>query len=234
MSELLRVMISSRVNDRVGGVPLREIRNRIKDRLSTRLFDTDLYRVTVNEAERLDNAQSIVEACRALIRSHDIIIALYNGNAGSVVDNTAPGPGIGICHLELAEAQNIAPARLRIVGLPLSPRPTPTDIAFRAFVDQMQLWSEPRDDMTADEVVQIATEAVAQATVDLARRGAQDARQGAYGSGEALNWSRLDLQARGGVMLDEMEVTLKFTAGDRAGVLPLGRRVTVRLAQCGP
>jgi hypothetical protein len=218
MNDRIRVMISSRVDSRVGTTPLSTIRRRIKKTLEAVTWSQQRpYDVWICEDATQDNAYSTIEECRRLIRDHDIILALYNGDAGWSAHGQA---GVGICYLELSEAFNIAPARLRVIGLPLSSKPSAGDEAFRAFVNGNRLWVKP--DATSgdpDTIVERACDAVAEATVALARRGALDARRGAFASGEALAWSRMDLAARRTAMLGELAVSLGFAATARSGVV---------------
>lgn len=221
MIDHVQIMISSRVDTRVGNTTLSAIRKRIKNTLqSVTWWGRRPYDVWICEDETQDNAYSTIEECRRLLREHDIILALYNGDAGWAAHDA----GVGICHLEMSEAFNIAPARLRVVGLPLTKAPTPEDQRFRTFVEVNRLWVKSDTVTDPDAIVERACNAVAQATIELARRGALDARRGAYASGDALAWSRMDLTARRAAMLDELAASLGFKRNARSGTMRIGER----------
>src|SRR5438270_8003873 len=102
-SPYIRVMISSRCTDVVafGGksVPMSELRIALKNAIqSEKLFGTQLFDVWINEDSPPDEGTADAwDACMEQVRSADLVIVLYNGNAGW----TRQRNGIGICHAEL-------------------------------------------------------------------------------------------------------------------------------------
>lgn len=225
MPRRISVMFSSRVKSRLfpGGPTLLEVRAGIQAELEADelLFERRLYDVWRNENEGESAERSIVERSLQRLRQADIVLALYNGDAGTAVHWQG---GIGICHLEMHEALDKVPARLRIVQLPSSPHPTPRDDNFRKYVTQNGgSYIRPGGD-TAETVIQAALQTVADATTDLAHRGALDARRGAYGSGDALEWSRLDFATRRSLMLDNTADALGLPARSRTSTYTLARQ----------
>jgi hypothetical protein len=99
----IRVMISSRCNDPIPfrGKPakLTEIRIELKNNLEKELlFGSQLYEVWINEdAPPAEGSADSWDTCMEQVRLADIVLVLYNGNAGWAKE----GADVGICLGEL-------------------------------------------------------------------------------------------------------------------------------------
>src|SRR5271169_3271550 len=112
-------MLSSRCNDSIsfGGraSTLTVVRTELKKHLEkSKFLDHLLLDVWINEvAPAKEGSTDSWEACLREIDDADIVIVIYNGNAGWSVSPS----GIGICHAELERALAQAPAKVRLIAL---------------------------------------------------------------------------------------------------------------------
>lgn len=230
-SELLRVMISSRVNDPVEfrGRPakLAEVRQALKQEIEADgLFGDRLFEVWINElAPAAAGSRDSWETCMRQVLRANIVIALYNGNAGWSLE----GSDVGICHAEMEAALASAPAKLRIIEIvPLAAlRKSPDrrkDERFREYYA-----SQSRFHATAangEEIIAEARRALRASVIEMCQLGLREARKGKYYTGKALDWSRLDFQERAAAM---RETLTRFLA-EREGATKLGQGVAVPCA----
>lgn len=228
----LRIMISSRCDDSVPGSPKRrmtELRRAIKDELEgARLTNWAPFEVRINEDEpALEAGRDATQHCIDQALEADVLLALVNGNAGWA----AEGGTVGICHLELKTVFDAAPHRIRVIDLGRAPAPTELDLDFWAWLDRQHLWT--RRVVGFDAGLAAAREAVIEALGRLAIAGSREARRGKYHSGDALEWSRLDYQARAARMCEVARKALPGRPGggaqDEAVVRVAGRDVLVRI-----
>lgn len=117
-SSMIRVMISSRCNDKFpakGGRPLSRIREDLKKEIeSLRLFGRQVFEVWINEAQDPQGGKwDSWEVCMQAVRDCDILLVLSNGNAGWAKE----GGEIGICHAEMMTGLNQAPGKVRVINL---------------------------------------------------------------------------------------------------------------------
>jgi hypothetical protein len=191
----IRVMISSRCNDLFpleakDASSLSAIRLELKDEIEAqRLFGQPVYDVWINEKATADASQPAWEQCMDEARTCDIFIALFNGNAGWA-DTSGT---IGICHAEFEAAHGAAPGKVHVVNIhepqaAAAPRDA-TSRFFQEYVKRLRLY-DSRSAKTARELVTRVGEVVAQATVQMTRRGVRDASRGKAAVGPALDWSR--------------------------------------------
>jgi hypothetical protein len=102
------------------------------------LFGEPLFEAWINEvAPAAEGTADIWDKCIDEVRKAELVIALYNGDAGWA----KAGGEIGICHAELSEGYSKAPAKVRILQMtPLAPRRKGADgkrdDLFRAYVEQ--------------------------------------------------------------------------------------------------
>ena len=200
--ERIKVMISSRCNDPVelGGamVKFSDLRHRIKTKVeSEELLGGKLFECWINEdAPPAEGSQDSWNTCLGQVRRADLLLVLYNGNAGWA---RAAGD-IGICHAELEAGLSSGAAKVRLVALP--PVTTNARTAegkrnrrFQEFVNRQNLFrgTEAR---TGEKAVVVVLEALHDAVIRMVKLGNREARKGKYDSGEALDWSRLDFARR--------------------------------------
>ncbi len=229
----IRVMISSRCNDPIpyGGVAstLSAVRLQLKQDLeATELLGSPLFDVWVNEdAPPAEGTADSWEECLTQVREADIVLVLYNGNAGWAKE----GGDIGICHAELEIALSTAGAKVRLIELPLQPIGNGAAEArnnrFRAYVDGQSLFRGAVA-RTGEETLSRCKQALREAIVGMARLGVREARRGKYHTGDALAWHRLDYPRRRQVMQTALRAGLLGRQG--AEEVPGGHAV-VRIAE---
>jgi hypothetical protein len=218
-------MLSSRVDDPVPGAPGRrmaDLRRAIKDDLeAAQLLGWKPFEVLINEDEPpREGDRDAVQHCLDEAASADVVVALVNGNAGWSVEPR----GVGICHLELKHALDVAPAKVRVIQLPRGPASSQKDRAFQEWLEGQRGWS--RSVSTFDEAVAVARIAAVDALGALAAEGGRLGRRGSYDSGDALAWSRLGSEARA----ERMVAAARSAALDRAGSRETAGEVVVRVA----
>lgn len=232
-SRKIRVMISSRCNDRFpSGNPkaptLSELRRKIKTEIeSSLLFGTPAFEVWINEEAPPQGANwDSWEVCLEAVKDCDILLVLFNGNAG-----WAKHAGeIGICHDELATAYSLNPAKVRCVTLPrIACDASDEGIRNRRFQDYYDTLSPFRggEVKTVDDLMDRVREALRDAVVTLMQTGVLAAGKGRGYSGQALDWNRLNFAERQKTMVAVLRDALLRRPGssDEAG------NVFVRLAE---
>jgi hypothetical protein len=200
----ITVMISSRCNDPISfegkEVKLTDLRRKLKAALEDeKLFGTQLYDVWINEdAPAAEGDADSWDTCLRQVRTADLILVLYNGNAGWAKE----GGEIGICLGELQTALSVAPARMRLIELPLQPLGSgpakERNQRFRDYVGAQSLFRGTAQ--TGEEVVTRCKEALREATADMVKLGVREAGKGKYDRGAALDWSRMSFDARRNAM----------------------------------
>ena len=194
-------MLSSRCNDLFSSKEektLSEIRRSLKKEIEAqRLFDLKPFKVWINEdAEALDHSEDSWDVCLKQVRDCDILIVLYNGNAGWA----KTGEDVGICHAEYAEALKVSPGKVRLIELPScatsdDPAQESRNRRFAKFKDTA---SGFRGGLVKD-IAALHTEvskALFDAVLTQTRRGGEAAKGGRFDMGAALEWSRLDFAGR--------------------------------------
>ncbi len=118
-SSRLRVMISSRCDDKFpadpSGRPLSEIRKELKTEIETLdVFGKKIFEVWINEKTPPQGGTwDSWDVCLRAVKDCDILVALSNGNAGWAKD----GGEIGICHAELLTGLSQASGKVRLIAL---------------------------------------------------------------------------------------------------------------------
>ena len=198
----IKVMISSRCDDtfpdRNGdSITLTEIRRQIKELLEgAGVFNSSIFEVWINEdASPQPGTQDSWDLCLKQVRSADILLVLYNGNAGW------PGPKgkVGICHAELMEGMRHAPGKVYLMDLfdpdkPTAPASLP-DKDFQEYVRNLNLFRGSRP-QNIEEVMEQVRQTIRDSLVEFVRRGVREASRGRYHTGQALDWSRLNFSER--------------------------------------
>jgi hypothetical protein len=119
-SECIKVMISSRCNDPVvlagAIVKFSELRRRIKTEIEAEeLLGGKLFECWINEdAPPAEGSEDSWNTCLSQVRRADLLLVLYNGNAGWA----KVSGDIGICHAELEAGLSSGAAKVRLVALP--------------------------------------------------------------------------------------------------------------------
>ena len=215
----MKVMISSRCNDlfpRDGGERLSVVRQKLKDELeASELFGQRLFQIWINEDAPPASGDDGWDACMKQVDDADVVLVLYNGNAGW----TASTSGVGICHGELKRALDTALAKVRLIQLGSeddvkAPKGAANE-RFRKFVQTLNLFRGAAT--TIDGLVEVAKQTVLHAFADLVGFGGREARKGRFYTGDALEWSKLDFAHRKQAIRDTL---LEYLVG--AGAARLG------------
>ncbi|MEZ4479954.1 MAG: hypothetical protein R3B97_02220 [Dehalococcoidia bacterium] len=211
MADKIKVMISSRNNDRFDGRLLSEIRLELKDELeAVDVFGRVLFEVWINEsAPPHGGIWDSWDVCMQAVRACDVLVAVSNGNAGWAAENS----DVGICHAELMTGLAVAPGKVRVVEL--SNEHLPEGERDRRFQEYLLTQKLFRGGManTVDELKTRVREAVADALVTLAKSGVRESSKGRFHSGDALDWSRLDFAGRRGAMRNTLLKALLSRSG---------------------
>lgn len=233
LSRNIRVMISSRCNDKFpqdgkGAQTLTEIRKQLKREIEgQQIFGFDAFEVWINEETAPQGGEwDSWDVCLKAVRDCDILLVLYNGNAGWA---EAAGD-IGICHDELSTAYSTSPGKIRIVDLGAIPVDA-SDAGKRnkRFQDYYQTQTPFRGApvTTIAELKERVNEALRDAVVKLTQSGVIEASRGGSSGGPALNWSRLNFITRQRAITDVLRsaVAERTSATEEAGnlVVRIGR-----------
>jgi len=204
-SSMLRVMLSSKCETEFptgSKRKLSDIRRDLKEEIEGIKFGgKQLFDVWINEETPPQGGTwDSWDVCIQAVGECDILIVLYNGDAGWAKDRG----DIGICHAEMMAGLGQAPAKVRLIALPK----VATDNADQMlrnhrFQDEVSKQSLFRGGTVSDEVSLKArvNEALRDAVICLAQAGSKDAARGKFHSGAALDWSRLDFRARRDAMV---------------------------------
>jgi hypothetical protein len=213
----IRVMISSRCLDEIlfngKQSSLSDVRKAIKADLEAELLlGSELFEVWINEdAPPAPGKEDSWETCMRQVKEADVVLALYNGIGGWADRNGE----IGICHGELQTALAEAPGKVWLIELPLaksSPGNTARDTKFQQFVSAQALFRGSKAN-TGEEAVAVAKQALREAVSDLVRLGVREASRGKLYAGTALNWSRLDYEARRKATIAVIRDSLETSGG---------------------
>jgi hypothetical protein len=201
ISSKIRVMISSRCDD---FFPAGQTRTRLSDVRKALKSDIEaaavlgkpMFEVWINELTApQEGTQDSWEVCLKAVEDCDILIVLSNGNAG-----WSKGAGdVGICHAELMTGLSTAPAKVRLIALDnIAISKNDAGSRNKRFQDYMSDRSLFRGGTvkTVDALKLRVNEAVRDAVLKLAQAGVHEASRGRAYDGAALNWSRLDFDAR--------------------------------------
>ncbi len=217
-SSKLRVMISSRCNDRFpqkpGGRVLSDIRKDLKNEIEAlELFGKPIFEVWINEdTPPQGGTWDSWDVCLQAVDDCDVLIALSNGNAGWAEN----GGDIGICHAELSRGLSRAPGKVRLISLGnIATSATAEDERnkrFQEYVNRQSLFRGGNVATEADLKARVK-EAVRDALIMLAQVGVRESSKGRFHSGEALDWARLDFAARQKAMKNVLREAMRQRAG---------------------
>lgn len=212
-------MISSRCNDKFpadakGAKSLTKIRQEIKQKIEEEtIFDKQVFEVWINEeSPSLSGKATSWEHCIKQVRSADILLVLYNGNAGW----TNSKSDIGICHAELEEGMNIAPGKVFLISIfdenSITKPNKPADKRFQEYVATQNLF-RPTPATDIETLFSQVKEALRESLVTLTSRGVRESSKGRFHTGQALDWSRLNFSDRS----EEIKETIAHTIAERFG-----------------
>jgi len=217
MAKTIKVMLSSRCNDKfpdANGVTLSSIRKELKKEIeAATLFGEPIFEVWINEMAPPSPAVADAwDTCLSEVRECDILVVLYNGNAGWA----KTGGDIGICHAEYMEGLSSTRGRTFVIELPVVASTKPDEVARNKLFSDFFATQAPFRGGTITTVAdfkQRVFEAVVEGVTELTRHGARSAAAARFDLGQALNWSRLDFKSRKKAMEDVLVAALKVRPG---------------------
>ena len=230
----IRVMISSRCSDqirRASGEPIgmSGLRFDMKEQIeSAEIFGKKSFQCFVHEHEPpLSAIADFWDECLDQVQECDILIVLYNGNAGFANKDG----DLGICHAELMRALDTAPGKVRIVDVRRDASLPELPVYPKDQMERNQRFAEylafkqrgVRFAKDAEDAIEQTRAALQDAVVDLVTWGGREARKGRFDEGAPLVWSRMDYSTR----KREMEAVLRrHLAPDvRSAKQPITKRV---------
>ena len=237
VSRNIRIMISSRCNDKFppdgkNARTLTEIRKELKREIEAQqLFGLGAFEVWINEETPPQGGNwDSWDVCLKVVRDCDILLVLYNGNAGWA----GAAGDIGICHDELSTAYSTSPGKIRLIDLGAIPLDD-TDAGkrnkrFQAYY-QTQTPFRGAPVTNLDELKERVNEALRDAVVRLTQSGVIEANRGGSSGGPALNWSRLNFITRQRAITDVLKsaVAERTNATEEDGnlLVKIGRSETL-------
>ena len=235
-NDIIRVMISSRCMDMVptgegASKRITDVREAIKQRLEAeRLCGEQVFRVDITpEHPRAGADESFWEASIKAVRHADIVIVLYNGDAGFQHPQ-----GGGICEAEFNEAISSGASRTHVIVLPKPGRPSKNkvklalDAHFADLVEKSRVAQTVAADAAA--ALEKTMESVLAVTLKQVVDGSRLARSGKADFGPSLDWSRLAFQDRKEKM-EEVLFDSICTGGRPAKKKGSPRAAVVRIGQ---
>jgi hypothetical protein len=137
-----------------------------------------LFQVWINEDAPPALGDDGWDACMKQVDDADVVLVLYNGNAGW----TGSSSGVGICHGELKRALDTALAKVRLIQLGSeddvkAPKGAANE-RFRKFVQTLNLFRGAAT--TVDGLVDAVKQTVLHAFADLVGFGGREARKGRF------------------------------------------------------
>ncbi|MFT6510833.1 MAG: hypothetical protein ACJAVO_000645 [Parvibaculaceae bacterium] len=215
----IKIMISSRCSDQFPlgndqAQPLSQIRKDLKKLLEAEeILGRKIFEVWINEdAPPEPGNKDSLATCLEAVKNADILLVLYNGNAGWSVDQT----GNGICHDELMTGFSDAPGKVTAVSI-FNPKhedspSSENDKKFQTYVDALNLFrgGEIKD---IDGLKDRVKEAIREMALKLMHDGSKEARKSAGDSGPALDWTRMNFSDRHQVMVNAVSSSLTGLKG---------------------
>lgn len=219
-SQKIRVMLSSKCKvsfSRTESKTLTDIRRELKrDIEGQRLLGSKPFEVWINEdAEALDHTADSWDACLKQVQECDILIVLYNGDAGW----TKSSNDVGICQAEYAEGIKHWRGKVRLLALPMceltgDPAQDARNASFVEFANKISAF-RGGEISTVDELTKAVRNTLFDAVLTQTRRGADGSKSARFDLGGALEWSRLDYAARRNAMESEVRSSLNGRSGSK-------------------
>lgn len=199
-------MLSSRNSAEFDGKELSDIRDDLKNIIEKeKLFDNNLFEVWINEEEPNQSYEEDVwEKCLKEARQADIVIVLYNGEAGYL----RPKDSLGICHAEVLEATNVARGKVWNVSLNncfsmnVTEKQKIANTNFKKFIDEQKLYDKPVD--TYIELEQSIKKILHNAVKELVLKGVHEVSRNKGNYGETLLWKRMNYETRSEMILKSL------------------------------
>lgn len=217
-NKYINVMLSSRNNTTFDNSSLSDIRKELKKLIEKeKLFGKEIFKVWINEEEPSQSFdENIWDKCLKEVRLADIIIVLYNGEAGYL----RPSDTLGICHAEVLEAVNVARGKVWSIALEsdlVAEKDNDKKLAninFKKFMDEQQLFSKPIKTVKAlnTEIKKTLNDAV----INLLQNGVKEVSRNKSNHGEALIWQNMNYDVRSQAIIKSIKesIDLNGTGSD--------------------
>ena len=212
-NKYINVMISSRNSTVFDGSSLSSTREQLKEMIEDEdVFGKNIFKVWINEKEFPQSFdERIWNKCLKEVRQADIVIVLYNGEAGWL----RPSDTMGICHAEVLEAANVARGKVWSITLEnsLSDKEEKQEkIAndkFRKFMQEQELFSEPVS--TIKSLQDKIKETLNDALINLTLRGVREASKNKGNHGEALIWQNMNYETRSRAIVKAIQESIELS-----------------------
>ena len=186
LSKIINVMISSRCNDTIpisgpDSIKLSDVRLKLKEIIQKELlFNKKIFEVWINECQPPQGGEwSSEEVCLDAVKECDILLVLYNGNAG-----WADHAGIGICHAELHQAMEIAPGKIKFIEVEgknfedYDLLEQERNRRFQEYVKSLNLFRGSKVCKNSDDIIQLVKDSMHDICQKLVINGVRYAEQG--------------------------------------------------------
>jgi hypothetical protein len=179
-----------------------DLRRKIKDRLeAVEILGHKIFSVWINEdGVAAPATRGSWEECMAQVKKSDLLLVLYNGDAGW----TEGGGNIGVCHAELQTAMECSPQKvypIKLVGA--APPTSPKDVRFQSYFEERQFFSPAV--RTQQEALNMIDVVLANAVTELASAGVREQTRNRRAMGECLDWAKLSFAERADKIKTEIE-----------------------------
>ncbi len=200
-------MISSRNNATFDNQALSTIRTDLKEMIEKeKLFGKEVFEVWINEEEVAQNFdETIWSKCLKEARQADIVIAIYNGEAGWL----RPSDTIGICHAELLEALNAGRGKVWAIELAdieskiYNDNEKKANEKFQKFMKDQELFS---DSVKKVSTLQKSIKGILKdAVIQLVQKGVREVSRDEGNHGETLVWKRMNYDQRSEAIVRTLE-----------------------------
>jgi hypothetical protein len=220
----IRVFLSSRVNSSFVGLDykysLTDLRKFIRDELEKETFlGENVLQVLINEASfNSDLSRDAFDNCINTLRSGNIIIILYNGEAGWSVSNSTNG----ICHDEFLIAINefsgmtYAMSISQFFKLPLEGHEKEKNDSFTGDINRSFRHMENISATTVEELKKTVLKQIKGYILDAVQKSFETRKEEVLGLnvfGETLDWSKLNYSERQEALFSKLESTFSAIAG---------------------
>lgn len=220
---IINIMISSRNNAEFNHRALTQIRQELKEIIENeKVFGDKLFEVWINELESTQSfEESIWNKCLSEARRADIVLVLYNGQAGWI----RPKDSVGICHDEVREAVDSAPGKVFAIdireGTSLTTPSEKEQKANKLFEEYMMRHELFQHKVKTDEELKhIVSLSLHNAVKSLLKQGVLVAHRSKNNNGEALNWKLMDYESRSDAIIRALEQAVHTPdVGDKTGKL---------------
>jgi hypothetical protein len=231
-STKIRVMISSRCETEIDfkgkRQKLKEVRRALKKQLEDFRLPNQkqpLFDCWISEdATGGVGSRNWWDHCIKQAADADLVVVLYTGAAG----NGLAGSDMGICHVELETAMNVAADRVRLIKLPDAPVASDMlqkkrDANFKSYFGMLGHFRTSAK--SGEEVLEKVWNEIHPAIVDLVRIGSSFFHLSQASTGHALKWQRLSYDHR----KEAMENAITESLSNRPGAVKASAGVVVEI-----